>query len=198
MKEKILLALIMVIFGFLVVKQVDVRSRVIATSDPKTTTIVATEVTEAIKGNKKLRQELESLTNEKKALLNSSTSKIASDESLTKEIQQLKIATGQTQVTGPGVEIKFGSSLQLTQLVDLINALRNIGAEAIDINGIRIVANTPITDSLGSEPVVIKAIGNKDVLSDSLLRRGGIIEQIAASGKVDKQDKLVLAKIKGN
>ncbi len=165
-------------------------------SSPQKISNAATEIAEVIKGNKKLREDVSTLEGQKSTLLDSSSSKVASDDSISKEITQLKILAGESDVSGPGVEIKFDKSLQITQLVDLVNALRNIGAEAIVINDVRVVGHTPLYEYMGTAPVTIKAIGSKKILSDSLLRRGGIIEQIDASGKVTQNDSLTLPKVK--
>jgi uncharacterized protein YlxW (UPF0749 family) len=50
---------------------------------------------------------------------------------------------------------------------------------------------------MGSSPVTIKVIGDKKVLSDSLLRSGGIIEQIDDSGKVTQEDNIEIPKVRG-
>ncbi len=187
-----------VFLGFLVSKQIDANIRVDKINSPQNINDVATQVVQVINGNSKLRQDLNQLDQQKAVLLNSSTSKSASDEAVSNEINQLKIITGQTDVSGPGVEIKFTSDLQLTDIVDLINSLRNVGAEAIMINDTRVIASTPFYESMGQAPVTIKAIGDKKVLTNSLERSGGIIEQINAGGKVTPKDKLDIAKVKGN
>ena len=70
-----------------------------------------------------------------------------------------------------------------TQIVDLVNALRNIGTYLISINNQRITANFFIPNNYFSSPYEIKALGNKTVLESALTRKGGIIEQIAGDDK---------------
>jgi uncharacterized protein YlxW (UPF0749 family) len=193
----LILLLITILFGFLVTKQLDAKVRVDQATSDKSINDIASQVAETIKANKKLREDLDSLNTQKATLLDTSSSKASSDEAISKEINQLKIITGQTDVVGSGVVIKFQNSLQLTQMVDLINALRNIGSDAISINNNRIIATTPLNSQMGSSPVTIKVIGDKKVLSDSLLRSGGIIEQIDDSGKVTQEDNIEIPKVRG-
>ena len=79
--------------------------------------------------------------------------------------------------------------------MDFLNALRNIGAEAIVINEKRIGPATGIGENTFSLPYRFQALGNKDILYEALTRRGGIIEQIG-QGKVEKKDNLLLPAVK--
>ena len=65
-----------------------------------------------------------------------------------------------------------------TQLIDLINNLKNIGCEAIAINGQRLTGTSSITSGIFTPPMTINVVGDKDLLYNSLVRSGGIIEQI--------------------
>lgn len=198
MKINVIIILIATIFfGFLITKQLEAKDRVDKATSVQAINDIASEVAESIKGNEKLRIDLDTLSSQKETLLDTTTSKASSDEAVSEEIGKLKVETGQTNVTGSGVEIKFQNSLQLTQLVDLTNALRNIGADAISINGTRVVAETALTDQMGVSPVTFKVIGDKKVLADSLQRNGGIIEQIDNTGKVSEKNSLDINKVKG-
>ena len=195
MRKNSLLIIVMIIFGYILVQQLHVGGRIEQVVDPTKSNVISIEVAELIKSNKKLQQELRTLQDQKESLSASSTSTSKTDASLGEQVKELKILTGETKVTGQGVEILFDKSLQITQLVDLVNALRNIGAEAISINGVRIIGSTYILSALGSSPITILAIGNKDVLHDSLLRRGGIMEQIGSDGQASTKDSIDIKSI---
>jgi uncharacterized protein YlxW (UPF0749 family) len=75
-------------------------------------------------------------------------------------------------------------------LEDLVNELRNAGAEAITIAGVRdvpglVVVGAPdalVLDGAPLDgPVELAAIGAPDKLTGSLTRSGGIIAQLAAT-----------------
>lgn len=195
MGKKSVLLVVMIVCGYLLVQQLQVGGRIEQVTDPTKSNAISVEVAELIKGNKKLQEELRTLQDQKSSLTESSSSTSKTDASLSDQVQELKILTGDTIVTGQGVEISFDTSLQLTQLVDLINALRNIGAEAISINGTRIIGSTVTTSTMGEAPLTILAVGNKDVLHDSLLRRGGIMEQIGSDGQATTKDSLEIPAI---
>lgn len=192
MHKHIPLIIVMVILGYLLSSQASARERIAQFASPENITSVATEVANAINANSRLREELATLKQQESELSESSTSKTASEATLNKEQEQLEIVTGQTQVTGPGVEIRFDRQIELVQIIDLLNALKNIGAEAIAVNNSRIVATTPITTQFVSPPVVITAIGDRKILADSLQRRGGILEQIGSGSTLVEKNALVL------
>ena len=105
------------------------------------------------------------------------------------EVSNNKVILGSTDVEGPGVRITLndaanydpnGGSGQLihdSDVVRVLNDLRNGGAEAISVNGERIVYNNygfcggPYIDLNGIKivaPFYINAIGNEDVLYNYL------------------------------
>ena len=118
-------------------------------------------------------------------------------------LKKNNILIGLTDVEGEGVTITLkdntsisSGSLSITDdvsnylvhnsdLISVVNELKNAGAEAISINDQRIVINTAINcagnvitvnDQKISSPFVIKAIGNSSYMYSALTRPGGIIE----------------------
>jgi uncharacterized protein YlxW (UPF0749 family) len=144
--------------------------------------------------NGNLRKQLADLQGQNQELQDASdnsseTMKILQDEQLKYEIIQ-----GSKDIYGTGVTLDINHSLELTQLVDLLDALRNSGAEAIGLNGQRILTNTSMNSFVGKDKYHFEIIGNKGILYDSLMRPGGALDLIT-SGDVTKQDKIVLNKI---
>ncbi len=101
------------------------------------------------------------------------------------ELTESNILVGKTDVYGEGVEATLSdgdySDVNASHLIDLVNELRYAGAEAISINGIRILAMTDIVEmdsyiliSLQrvQGPYVVKAIGDKDYMSTILQLKG--------------------------
>ena len=105
----------------------------------------------------------------------------ASAEAKEQELKENNMILGNTDVTGEGIEILLqdaantNSSLNASEQIihysdiqDVVNELRNAGAEAIEVNGQRIVNTSAITcegniikingERIGS-PFTIKAIG---------------------------------------
>ncbi|HET9782053.1 MAG TPA: DUF881 domain-containing protein [Candidatus Dormibacteraeota bacterium] len=83
----------------------------------------------------------------------------AADQVLGAEADQLREVEGLVPVHGPGVVFEIDASgLTALDVQDAVNNLMTAGAEAIDINGERIVVGVPITAV--SSPVTITAIGD--------------------------------------
>ena len=131
---------------------------------------------------------------------------------------------GYTEVKGPGVIVTLQDGDSATSggiasqyivhdedIYQIVNSLRNVGAEAISINGQRVTNRTAIAcvgnvitvngQKLGS-PFVIQAIGPSLYLHSSLTMPGGYIEYIKDYGvKVDvkqvDKDTIVIPKYEG-
>ncbi len=94
-------------------------------------------------------------------------------------------------------------------LVEVVNALRNAGAEAISINGQRITNFTSIycagnvvivNGEKISSPIEIKAIGSPELLYGSIRIPGGYIELLEETGvivDIKKQENITINKYDG-
>ena len=113
------------------------------------------------------------------------------------ELNESNLLVGKADVYGPGVIVTLTNTNDFQyiaeDLLDLVNELRYAGAEAISINGIRILANTDIVDLFDysviginlqrvQSPYIVKAIGDKDYISSVLNLKG--------SGFIDRYNKL--------
>jgi uncharacterized protein YlxW (UPF0749 family) len=97
------------------------------------------------------------------------------------EVDALNIVAGLVPVTGPGIRITITEEegrVTLASMLDTIQELRTVGAEAIAINGkVRVVAQTSFTEVAGGfrvdgelveAPYVIDVIGEPGVLSSAI------------------------------
>lgn len=137
------------------------------------------------------------------------TQNIDGAEEKEKELKENNMLLGLTDVVGEGVVVTLKDndsvtadsisstddiSLYLVHNLDLrsiVNELENAGAEAISINGQRIVSTTSINcegtvisvnGEKISSPFTINAIGNSLRLYSSLVRPGGFIESLNSTG----------------
>lgn len=140
--------------------------------------------------NRELRDELDLIAGE------------AQHRRLRAELETVRIQSGMLSVTGPGIEVVLSDSslpAQLGQnpnlyvlhdedLVRVLNELRAAGAEALAINGERIVAVSEVmcigpavrvnkTKRL-TPPYVITAIGNQDTMVAALEMRDGVMDTL--------------------
>lgn len=96
-----------------------------------------------------------------------------------------------------------------TDLLTIVNELKNAGAEAISINDERITNSTSITcdgnvilvnGNKISSPFIIKAIGSQEALLGAIQRPGGFLEELENYGLVSsmkKQSKITIYKYSG-
>lgn len=121
-------------------------------------------------------------------------------QAATKDLERYKISSGVVDVYGPGISITVDDPIPTEEnpgdgystimlrydlLLSLVNKLKDAGAEAISINGQRIIATTEISlagDNVNintvptAPPYTIKAIGNPQTLESTLTIRYGIVE----------------------
>lgn len=137
-------------------------------------------------------------------------------ELLDEELRKSQLILGTTDVVGDGVVVTLTdtaeNSIEAEDLVELINELRFAGAEAISINGVRIINMTDIADIDSYiiikpskrlvSPYVVKAIGNQTYLVSNLcLKNSGFVDKYNNSGKsvkLEKQKNIKIPKYSGN
>lgn len=112
-------------------------------------------------------------------------------------LEELKVSAGWTKVTGPGIKIMITDSrgaLNGYDFVDLVSELRSSGAEAIAVNERRVEALSYFLDKKGqifldgfelASPYMILATGDSRTLYQSMVIRGGIIENFRSLEGVD-------------
>lgn len=134
-------------------------------------------------------------------------------------LKELNAYLGLSDVSGSGVIItvqdntssKLVTSTDLVHdndLRDIINEVKNIGADAISVNGQRIVQTTVINcagaivqingETVGS-PFVIEVVGSKD-LYYNLLRPGSFINKLLEDGisvEIKRSDNITIEKYNG-
>lgn len=186
-----------VVMGMLAVWQIKVQDRLAIAKQPESQEIVALEVARLTNANAELRQRLASLSQQEFTLASSLSDRQTAEKSLGQQRSQADILNGSTAVTGPGIRLTINFPLSLNQQVDLIDAIENIGADAMTVNGNRVTWQfSPWRVEL-TPPFVFEVIGSPAGLSSSLTRKGGIIDQIketsgSVSYKIDQVDVLTL------
>jgi len=140
--------------------------------------------------NDQLRREASTLEQELSTLVaNRSRGDVSLDE-ISADLERVRAYAGLDPVGGPGVTISISGPIDGPGLEELINELRNAGAEAIKVGDIRVVAGVVATGPPGEAQVDgtrlgigfdLDAIGAPDKLTGSLTRSGGVIAQLAAT-----------------
>jgi len=141
-------------------------------------------IVDLIDNNARLREEIGELETQL-AHLRQEGGSTAVLQSLVNEANHLRIANGLVEVSGPGIEVEASGPVTVLDLHDLINEARNAGAEALALNGQRLVAWSAIsTDGVYvtvdrrpiQPPYRLEVIGDSELLETALLRPGGLVE----------------------
>lgn len=155
----------------------------------------ALRISQIYNSDEQLKKQLSVLSANRDELKNSNQSNADLEKILESDKEKYSILAGTGKVSGEGIQIEISHTLAKTQLIDFINALKNIGAEAISINEIRLINTTPIAQFDNLPKYEIKVIGNKDTLYDSTVRPGGAFDLIV-NGNAHKMDNLILPEAK--
>ena len=133
-----------------------------------------------------------------------------------KELEEVNMSLGKTDVQGKGIEVILTDvedetvpNIEADDLLVIVNALKLAGAEAISINGERIINMSDIVDvdeyikvngNRILSPYIIKAIGNQTYLESQLIGNGGYVDDLRKSGcdvEIQKYDNVEIPKYNG-
>ncbi len=140
----IVFSLIAIGLGFLIVVQLRSQAAVARTLAAQDDTSVALLINDLNRANNQLMQQSAVLAEQQAQLKQALTAGGADSQALTRELTTLREVNGAVAVHGPGLEIRIQGPVMDFELQDAFNNLRNAGAEAISLNGYRIVASTPV------------------------------------------------------
>jgi len=211
-RSQLSMAAVAFVLGLLVVVQLRTQtggSALQALSTQDLTSLVANLNSQ----NDRLRTEIGTLQNQLDELRANQATGATSIGQIESDLGRVRAWTGLDPVSGRGVTITVSGPIEAKAVEDLLNELRNAGAEAIAIGDIRVVAKTTVSGPPGSldvdgfllgTPFRIRVIGKPETLVGSLTRAGGIIAQLAAtdpSSTLDveaTQDQMLLPASKRN
>lgn len=126
-----------------------------------------------------------------------------------KELKEAKVLAGKTDVTGNGIQVTLTDNNEKAytekDLLSLVNELRAAGAEAISINGERVVNLTDIVyisqkyilvnSNKISSPYTIMAIGDQEHLKSALNIKNGYMDTKQKDGysiSVEEKNDIVI------
>ncbi|MFJ5231496.1 DUF881 domain-containing protein [Kitasatospora sp. NPDC088391] len=142
-------------------------------------------------------------------LENSSNQAKEAQEQTRKKAAELGVLAGTEKATGPGIVLTIDDpqgQVKADMLLDTLQELRAAGAEAIQINDVRVVAGTYFTDNPSgggvqidgkgvSQPFRFVVVGNPQDLTPALNIPGGVVrslEKQQARATIVQQQKVVV------
>jgi uncharacterized protein YlxW (UPF0749 family) len=177
------------LLGILVVGQLRGQAGVPGLSN-LTVTVLTQLIANVTAGSDQLRDEVTDLRAQEAHLVETKSRGETTVGELTADLARIRAWAGLTAVQGQGIAITVNGAIGGDGIEELLNELRNAGAEAIAVGGVRVVAgavvagppgglsiqNVPLGDSFE-----IRAIGSAQILSGTLTRTGGVIAQVGAT-----------------
>jgi uncharacterized protein YlxW (UPF0749 family) len=141
-------------------------------------------------GNDQLRAEVTDLDAQRLHLEDAHARGETTVDELAADLQRIRAWAGMTSVSGQGIAVIVRGPIGGDAVEDLVNELRNAGAEAIAVDGVRIVPGVVVAGAPGALSVEnkavgdtfeIRAIGSPQILTGTLTRTGGVIAEIGAA-----------------
>lgn len=144
-------------------------------------------------GNR-LAEEIQTLQISREKLLSDTTSLTEAQKAAQQRLDSLGILAGTVPARGPGIVLTIRDpqhGVTAPLLLDTLQELRDAGAEAVEINDIRVVANTYFTDHEGgieisgkpvNAPYVVTAIGDGSTLASAMEIPGGVTNSVRSVG----------------
>lgn len=173
--------------GVLVVSQFRSREAYSRTLQQQTPESLATLIANLNDRNRQLREEIFDLRLRVERAQGSVAGGRGSLEESERQLSQLLVFSARSRVSGPGIAVRIDGPFDERALSDLVNELRNAGAEAISVNDHRVgprtwfgpgSAGAIVADGAEvSGPWTVRAIGDADVLHVAMTRTGGIVGQ---------------------
>jgi uncharacterized protein YlxW (UPF0749 family) len=204
-RAQLALTAVAIALGFLVVFQIRAQGggSDLANRTPQELTVIVANLNTR---NDQLRDEISSLEEELGSLQAAQARGQNSLDQLREDLDRIEGWSGALPVRGPGVRVRIDGPIHAGAVDDVVNELRNAGAAAIAVAGVRYVPGVVITgqpgalsiagtQALGS--VTIDAVGDPGALTGTLNRTGGLVAQLGATEPgaaihVDSADDLVV------
>ncbi|GAA1431502.1 DUF881 domain-containing protein [Streptomyces thermospinosisporus] len=155
----------------------------------------------------RLEDEKQGLEKQRDELENSSDQAEEARKQTIEKERQLGVLAGTVAAQGPGITMTIEDTkgtVEADMLLDAIQELRAAGAEAIQVNGVRVVAGTYLADSGNgvsvdgnkiNAPYRFKVIGKPQDLEPALNIPGGVVQTLEkeqATVAVERSTKIVV------
>ncbi|MBU3159002.1 DUF881 domain-containing protein [Clostridium frigoris] len=219
-RSQISIGIICVLLGFMMSYQFKMISKQSSAAETdKNTPEIITENEQLKKSKVDMQKKIDDLDTKTKEYETAAGGKNAASELLSKELDETRMLTGDTDVQGEGMTIYitpkssiFGSDsdeqkINDTDLVHIVNELNAADAEAISINDIRLTSRSGIRNAGNaiiinderisySKRVTIKVIGKSDILESAISFPGAVPQTLSQTCDItmEKSNKVEITK----
>jgi uncharacterized protein YlxW (UPF0749 family) len=201
-RSQLVVGVLLGVLGFAAVTQVRVNETDDTYSGLREQELI--DIMSALAGTRqRAEDEIEELERTRDELLDDTSRREAALQQAQDDVDELSILAGLVPVTGPGIRITIVEEtgrVTLSSLLDTIQELRTVGAEAMQLNGtVRIVAQTSFEETEGGfvvdgqlveAPYVLDVIGEPSVLAPALEFLLGPKAQLLEDGATLEVDEL--------
>ena len=188
-REQLTIAAVAAILGILVIGQLRGQAAV-----PGLSTLSTQELTLVIANlntrNEQLRTEIAGLEQQAASLQSARANGQTTVDQLEGDLARIQAWSGAIGLTGSGISISVRGAIGGDGIEDVLNELRNAGAEAIAVADVRVVPGVVVAGAPGALSIEntalgdvfeIRAIGSPEILVGTLTRAGGVIAQVGAT-----------------
>lgn len=189
------------------------------------TDVLQGKLTEAEARNEDLNKQVQQYQKELSSYEQTAAKSSDQSKALLTQLENAKVLAGMTDVQGSGVEVKLNDSkvkndktdkldqnyflIHDDDILKVVKELTSAGAEAISVNGERLVATSAIrcagnlilvNQNSVAPPFIIQAVGNPDKLESGLEIRGGVVDILKEWNidiEIKKVDNLVIPRYAG-
>lgn len=191
-RGQLLAALLCALLGFALVVQVRQNSE--ADLESLRQSDLVRILDDASERSDRLAAEEAGLAATRDELLSGSNARQAAQEAASEQVAALGILAGTAAATGAGINLTVSDPdgvLTSAVLLNAVQELRDSGAEAIQVNDVRVTAATAFTDTADGvqvdeqpvqSPYVVRVIGDPDTLSTAMAIPGGVVRGIESAG----------------
>ena len=179
-RSQIVVGLLLAVLGFAAVTQVRVNETDDTYSGQREQELI--DILSALSGTRqRAEDEIAELEEVRDDLQDDTSKRRAALDQAQEDVDELSVLAGLVPVTGPGIRITIieeTGQVSLSSLLDTIQELRTVGAEAMQLNGtVRIIAQTAFEETEGGflvdgelveAPYVLDVIGEPSVLAPAL------------------------------
>ena len=181
----VVVGVVTLLVALVAVVQVRSQAEVQRSLDGQDNTSLAFLIDDLHRANDQLAAEAAVVAARRDALRGGSSD--AATAQLADDQRRLQVALGLVSVHGPGVVLTVDAPLELLDIQDALNNFRNGGAEAVELNGRRVLTTTPLRPAPGGVSIDGTAVNGPWTLAaigDST-RLGGVADLMTRSLRGD-------------